>query len=259
VVGGSIGTVFVDVGGTLLPNGLLVSAAAHQRRLRALSSVLASGRRVPRAELAAPAPEATAALVAGEVDAEMDAAPEQPADALIASALAAHGFELGGEMVRRARQALCVPLAGNLAPFEHAPQLLSAIKDMGLGCVVVSNTTFRDAELYRQDFEAFGWDGWVDGYVTSVDAGCCKPDERMFRLALDMAATPPERCVMVGNSEEADIVPALRLGMQAIRVAIEEPAPAVTAAGACVTGLDQAARVLRAWAGAPQQNAPHHV
>jgi FMN phosphatase YigB (HAD superfamily) len=52
---------------------------------------------------------------------------------------------------------------------------------------------------------------------------------------------------MIGNSEEADIVPARRLGMRAIRVAIEEPAPAVTLAGACVTSLDQVPDVLRAW------------
>jgi FMN phosphatase YigB (HAD superfamily) len=138
-------------------------------------------------------------------------------------------------------------LPGNLSPFHHAGELLAAIKDQGLACVIISNTWFRDAELYRLDFEAFGWGPSVDGYITSVDAGCHKPDERIFRMALQIAEAAPHRCVMVGNSEEADIVPALRLGMRAIRVAIEEPAPAVTQAGACLTSLDQVPDVLREW------------
>ena len=53
---------------------------------------------------------------------------------------------------------------------------------------------------------------------------------------------------MVGNSEDADIAPAVRLGMRTILVAIEDPAPNRTAADACVTGLDQVLAVLRSWA-----------
>lgn len=106
---------------------------------------------------------------------------------------------------------------------------------------------FRDAEMYQRDFEALGWAAWVDGCVTSVDAGCRKPDQRIFELALEVAGSRPERCVMVGNSEYADIAPAVRMGMRAILVAIEDPPPLTTAAGACVTALDLTLDVLQKW------------
>jgi FMN phosphatase YigB (HAD superfamily) len=230
---GAIDTVFVDIGGTLLPNIVPRTPALQELRAVAVGQVLHVG-------------PATAVGVVGTVDAELDSAPEATVDDVIGRALAAHGLEHGAAAVRRARQALCVPLAAALSPFDHAGALLAAVKEMGLGCVILSNTAFRDAELYQRDFQAFGWDPWVDACLTSVDAGCRKPDERIFRLALEMAGAPPDRCVMIGNSEVADIAPALRLGMRAIRVAIEEP-PAPTAASACVTGLDQVPELLRAW------------
>jgi len=43
------------------------------------------------------------------------------------------------------------------------------------------------------------------------------------------------------------VVPAKRLGMRAIRVAIEEPKPASSEADAVTDSLEEAARVLRAW------------
>jgi len=232
--GGAIDTVFVDVGGTLVPNAFARTPELQERRVVTLGQVLHLDRRA-------------AGRIVETVDGELDAAPEAIVDDILGRALAAHGFEHGAALVRSARQALCVPLAEALSPFDHAGELLSTVKEMGLGCVILSNTAFRDAELYQRDFQAFGWDGWVDRYLTSVDAGCCKPDERIFHQALEMAGTRPDRVVMIGNSELADIEPALRLGMRAIRVAIEEPPPMATAAGACVTGLEQVPEVLQVW------------
>jgi FMN phosphatase YigB (HAD superfamily) len=231
----SIDTVFVDVGGTLLPNAFPLTPELQDGRLVALQTVLSTGHR-------------TAAGVMSTVDSELASAPERTADEVIASVLGARGFAPDAGLVRSARQGMCVPLPGTVSPFDYAGELLSKIRELSLGCVIVSNTTFRDAEMYRRDFQGFGWDEWVDGYVTSVDACCSKPDERIFRLALEMAGTRPDRCVMIGNSEQADIEPALRFGMRAIRVAIEEPVPAVTAAGVCVTELAQVPDVLQMWA-----------
>jgi putative hydrolase of the HAD superfamily len=230
----------VDVGGTLLPNGLPMTPAMWADRAQALAEVLRSTGQA-------------AASVIDAVGGQMAAPPAEAAEdggnaeVVIARVLAERGFERDPVSVRRALRALCAPLAGNLSPFDGAAELLSGIRNLGLRCLVVSNTTFRDAEMYKRDFEAFGWDGWVDGYVTSVDAGCSKPDERIFRLALEMSGSPPQLCVMIGNSEQADVEPALRLGMRAIRVAIEEPAPAVTAADAWASELHQALCVLEDW------------
>jgi len=53
---------------------------------------------------------------------------------------------------------------------------------------------------------------------------------------------------MVGNSESKDVVPARRLGLRSIRVAIEEPRPAASEADGVAGSLEEAARLLHAWA-----------
>lgn len=44
-----------------------------------------------------------------------------------------------------------------------------------------------------------------------------KPDLRFFMYISDKIGIPPEECVMVGDRQDNDIVPAKRLGMRAIR------------------------------------------
>ncbi len=229
-----IDTVFVDFGGTLMPNGLPMTADLEEGRARSVSAVLGTGL-------------AYAAAVIETIETVVLSAPADRPDDVIAEMLAGLGLSSDDVTVRRVRQALNVPLAGALSPFHHAGDLLAGIKRLGMGCVVLSNTTFRDAETYRRDFEALGWGAWIDDCVTSVDAGCSKPDERIFELAFVVSGSRPEGSVMIGNSEYADITPAIRLGMRAILVAIEDPPPPATAAGACVTGLDQALDVLQKW------------
>jgi FMN phosphatase YigB (HAD superfamily) len=52
---------------------------------------------------------------------------------------------------------------------------------------------------------------------------------------------------MVGNSEIADVAPAVRLGMRAILVAIEDPPPVTTSANCSATKLVDVLDVLRGW------------
>jgi FMN phosphatase YigB (HAD superfamily) len=229
-----IETVFVDFGGTLMPNVLPVTRELAAARAQSLGVVLGFD-------------PADAAVLIETIETVALSAPERPPDAVIAETVAGYGFSPDAVTVRRVRQTLCVPLASALSPFPHAGDFLAGIKRLGLGCVILSNTTFRDAEMYKRDFTSLGWAPWIDDCVTSVDAGCSKPDRRIFELALNVAGSRPQRCVMVGNSESADIAPAVALGMQAILVAIEDPPPWATAADVCVTGLDQAIDVLQRW------------
>ena len=45
-----------------------------------------------------------------------------------------------------------------------------------------------------------------------------KPDERIFKLALDHLQVEPERVAMLGDRFDLDIEPSKRLGMLAIRI-----------------------------------------
>lgn len=52
----------------------------------------------------------------------------------------------------------------------------------------------------------------------SGDIGVAKPDERIFRLALEVSSCIPERAVMIGDRLDNDIRPAKLLGMKTIRI-----------------------------------------
>jgi FMN phosphatase YigB (HAD superfamily) len=134
-----------------------------------------------------------------------------------------------------------------VTPFPIAGELLRGIKRLGAHCVIVSNTTYRDAEMYHRDFEELGWSEWIDECVTSIDVGWSKPNIRIFEAALVGARCSAGRCVMVGDSEEADIAPAAYLGMRSILVAIEKPPPPTSSADACAARLDEVLAILSSW------------
>jgi putative hydrolase of the HAD superfamily len=53
-------------------------------------------------------------------------------------------------------------------------------------------------------------------FVTSEHAGCFKPDEAIFRYALERAGVEPHEAVHVGDSLEADVAGAQGAGMRAV-------------------------------------------
>ena len=145
----------------------------------------------------------------------------------------------------RIRHAFCLPAATLTEVFPGARQMLQTIRDLRLRCVIASNAVWRTEADYRDDLEAFGLGGLVDGIVCSVDTRWRKPDPRLFQAALERAAAPAHACLMIGNSEAKDIVPAAALGMRTVRVAIEERRPAVSRADFICDSLEQAAAVVR--------------
>jgi FMN phosphatase YigB (HAD superfamily) len=166
---------------------------------------------------------------------------------LIAEEARASGIACDGELAIRVRRAMCIPLDLALRPFPCARELLVGLRPLGLRTVVISNSTYRDAAMYLRDFTAAGWDHLVDGYVTSVDVGHAKPDEQIFRVALEVAGTPPEHSVMIGDTEQNGIIPARELGMRSILVAIEEPPSDDSTADACAANLKEVLGIVSKW------------
>ena len=54
--------------------------------------------------------------------------------------------------------------------------------------------------------------------MASAEAGCAKPDLRIFTMALDKAGCEPSEAVMVGDRLDNDIIPAKKLGMKTVWV-----------------------------------------
>ena len=64
------------------------------------------------------------------------------------------------------------------------------------------------------------WDigKYFDVIVASAEAGCAKPDLKIFNLALEQAKCKPENTVMIGDRLDNDILPAKKLGMKTVWV-----------------------------------------
>lgn len=146
------------------------------------------------------------------------------------------------------RRCFCMPARQHTHLLPAARTLLATTAALGLRCVVVSNSFWRDAAAYRQDFDDFELSTLIHGVISSIDVGCRKPDRRMFEAALASAHCSAVEAIFIGNSEDRDIAPARSMGMRTVRVAIEEARPASSHADAVVTSLKAAGDVLQAWA-----------
>ena len=140
---------------------------------------------------------------------------------------------------------MALPVADRLRPLPGAVELLAEIHALGMRNVIASNTYWRDSDSYWDDFRLLGLADHIDAIFTSVDAGHLKPHPAVFKMAMRWAGCPPDRCVVIGNKEQNDILPALALGMRAILVHPDDPVPASSRAHAIAPDLWACAAVLR--------------
>ena len=167
------------------------------------------------------------------------------AEELIAICLVRQGLPADSQTVSRIRRAMAIPIHDRFQPLPGALELLQAIRALGLRAVIASNTYWRDADSYWEDFRMLGMGDLIDGIVTSVDAGHLKPHPAVFEMGMRWAGVPADHCVVIGNREENDIEPALALGMWAILVHPDDPKPDSSRAHAVVPDLWTCAQALR--------------
>ncbi len=168
-----------------------------------------------------------------------------PAETLITACLSRNGLPADEDTIRRLRRAMSIPVSDRMRPLPGAVELLAAIHGLGMRNVIASNTYWRDADSYWEDFRLLGMAEHVDGIITSVDAGHLKPHPAVFEMAMRWADVPADRCVVIGNREENDIEPAIALGMRTILVYPDDPKPATSRADAVAPDLWACAKALR--------------
>ena len=98
-------------------------------------------------------------------------------------------------------------------PFPDMLELVKSTKAKhGVKVAVISN---EGRELTEHRISAFGLDSFVDFFVSSCFVRFRKPDEDIFRMALDMAQTPPDAAAYLEDRPMFYEV-ACKLGMHAI-------------------------------------------
>lgn len=98
-------------------------------------------------------------------------------------------------------------------PVPGALALLEAVRRAGLRAVVVTNNGVAEQ---RRKLERCGIGDWIDGMVTSEEAGVSKPAPEIFDIALRLAGAEPANAVMVGDAWATDIAGALGSGIRPV-------------------------------------------
>ncbi len=96
--------------------------------------------------------------------------------------------------------------------FPETVSTLKQLKESGFLLGAVSNWEPRLLELC----ENLGIGRYFDFMLISETQGYAKPGMRLFELALERAATRPEKVIHVGNDPVEDIQPAESLGIRAV-------------------------------------------
>lgn len=114
-------------------------------------------------------------------------------------------------------------------PYPEMLELVRRLKrQYGLKVVVVSN---EGRELTKHRIEAFHLDDFVDVFVASSYAHYHKPDPDIYRLAVDVAIVPLDRCVYL-EDRPLFVEVAQGLGIPSIRhVSYESTKAALAALG----------------------------
>jgi putative hydrolase of the HAD superfamily len=103
----------------------------------------------------------------------------------------------------------------HIAPYPGAIETLEAFRSRGVRLALLTN---GEARNQRRAVDRHGLDAHFDCIVIEGEFGTGKPDERVFRHALGALSGRPESTWMVGDSLEADIAPAVALGIHAVWV-----------------------------------------
>jgi len=70
----------------------------------------------------------------------------------------------------------------------------------------------------QERIDNWGIGKFFDVVISSAEAGCAKPDLKIFSMALDKAGCRPEDAIMIGDRLDNDIIPAKKMGMKTVWV-----------------------------------------
>lgn len=70
----------------------------------------------------------------------------------------------------------------------------------------------------QERIDNWGIGSYFEVVIASAEAGCAKPELKIFNLALEKAGCEPHEAVMVGDRLDNDIAPAKQLGMKTVWV-----------------------------------------
>ncbi len=167
---------------------------------------------------------------------------EKTTFSVLSELLQQKGFQdIPASVVRAALDAMYSITQQNWYLEADAIPTLKTLREQGYRLGMISNTS--DDKNVQQLVDRWELRQFFETILTSAGCGIRKPDERIFRLALDHFGVPPEQVAMVGDTPEADILGANRMGIYSIwitrRAQVPEEGELTIQPQAVITTLDQ--------------------
>ena len=100
-------------------------------------------------------------------------------------------------------------------PLPGAVETLQRLRDLGVRLALITN---GEAEGQRRKVETFGLARFFECVLIEGEFGVGKPDERVYRHALDHLDAQPSEAWMVGDNLEWEVAAPQRLGLYSIWV-----------------------------------------
>ncbi len=102
-----------------------------------------------------------------------------------------------------------------MQPFPGAIETLEWLRRRGMRSALLTNGA---AQAQRAKLERFGLARYFDCIVIEGELGAGKPEERVYRHALERLETQPDEAWMVGDNLEWDVAAPQRLGLAGVWV-----------------------------------------
>jgi HAD superfamily hydrolase (TIGR01549 family) len=102
----------------------------------------------------------------------------------------------------------------SIQPYPGVARMLQSLREQGYNLYIASNGTTKKQwdKIIRLRLAMF-----FDDVFVSEDVGSDKKDD-FFQKVVIKGAFQPEECLMAGDREDADIIPAKKVGMFAARI-----------------------------------------
>jgi putative hydrolase of the HAD superfamily len=108
-----------------------------------------------------------------------------------------------------------VERARAIAPYPGAIETVEAFQARGIKLALITN---GEAANQRRSVTKLNLETYFDCIVIEGEFGIGKPDERVYKHALEATGSMPGNTWMVGDSLQADIAPAVEMGLHAVWV-----------------------------------------
>ena len=131
------------------------------------------------------------------------------------------GVFVGPDAIRAAKDVRYQSIRAQLAPRPGAINLLKTLKAQDYSLGLLSNCSIEIPELWSET----PFDSLSDTCVFSASEGLAKPDDEIFLLALSRLQIGAERCLYIGDGDNAELDAAARVGMTPwlLRLPHEDP------------------------------------